>query len=75
MLLGLGDLLASALKIVGITEERVSRWIGGPCGCKERQDKLNSLTTWARRVISGKRENAVEYLDQLTNNLSKEPKP
>ena len=40
---GLGDLVKSGLSAIGITEERVSRAIGRPCGCSERAEKLNEL--------------------------------
>lgn len=40
---GLGDLVAAALKSIGVTKERVSELVGGDCGCSHRQQKLNSL--------------------------------
>lgn len=40
---GLGDLVKAGLSAVGITEERVSRAIGRPCGCGKRAAKLNEL--------------------------------
>ena len=40
---GLGDMVASGLSAVGITKERVSRVIGRPCGCGQRQQALNAL--------------------------------
>jgi hypothetical protein len=40
---GLGDMVEGVLKSVGITEERVSKVLGKPCGCKERKKRLNSL--------------------------------
>jgi len=40
---GLGDIVASGLSAVGITKERVSRVIGRPCGCGQRQQALNAL--------------------------------
>lgn len=43
---GLGDLVKAGLTAVGITEERVSRAIGRPCGCGERAAKLNKLGTY-----------------------------
>ena len=61
----LGDLVANALSTVGITPERVENWLGKPCGCKERQRKLNQLGSWARRVISGKTDDAKHYLDMI----------
>lgn len=38
---GLGDLVASGLAKIGVTEERVSRALGKPCGCKQRREALN----------------------------------
>lgn len=40
---GLGDMVAAGLTKVGITKERVSRLLGRPCGCAERQRRLNEL--------------------------------
>ena len=42
---GLGDMVAAGLSAVGITPERVSAVIGGPCGCEERKEALND---WGR---------------------------
>jgi hypothetical protein len=42
---GLGDIVAAGLSAVGITPERVSAVIGGPCGCEERKEALND---WGR---------------------------
>jgi len=62
---GLGDNLSKALKLVGITEERVTKMLGRPCGCKERQEKLNRIGSWMKRVLSGKTENAKQHLDTI----------
>ncbi len=43
----LGDAVESALSAVGVTKERVEKWLGGPCGCEERKAMLNRLWTWA----------------------------
>jgi hypothetical protein len=51
---GLGDTVESALKAVGITKERVERWLGAPCGCAERREKLNRIGSWAMRMLTGK---------------------
>ena len=59
----LGDTVENALASVGVTKERVAVWLGKPCGCSERQERLNSLHRWARRVILGRRERAREYLN------------
>ena len=40
---GLGDMVKAGLSAIGITEERVSKAIGRPCGCSERAEKLNEL--------------------------------
>ena len=40
---GLGDMVAAGLSAIGITKERVSKALGGDCGCKKRQAKLNEL--------------------------------
>jgi hypothetical protein len=66
----LGDDLAKALAAVGVTLERVERFLGRPCGCKERQERLNALHGWARRVLSGRVERANEYLERLTGGES-----
>ncbi len=61
----LGDLVHNALSSVGITTERVEKWLGRPCGCKERQEKLNRIGAWAGRVLSGRKDDAEKYLDQI----------
>lgn len=61
----LGDVVAKALALLGITPERVERWSGQGCRCKDRQARLNSLSAWAWRVLGGKTENAEKYLEQL----------
>jgi len=43
---GLGDRVAAALSALGITKERVSRAVGGDCGCQKRQEKLNRWGRW-----------------------------
>jgi hypothetical protein len=40
---GLGDMVKAGLSAVGITEERVSKAIGRPCGCSKRAERLNEL--------------------------------
>jgi hypothetical protein len=63
----LGDLVATALSIVGITSDVVATWLGRPCGCARRQEQLNQLGAWARRVAAGKVEHAQEYLHNILN--------
>jgi len=60
--MGLGDLIETALSSVGVTKSLVEGWLGKPCGCDERKQKLNALSFWAQRVISGKIEWSRKYL-------------
>ncbi len=64
---GLGDMVESALSAIGVTKDRVSRWLGMPCNCERRKEKLNALGRWAKRVLTGRKEDAAKYLDQLTD--------
>lgn len=59
---GLGNRIESALKLIGIDSALVESWVGVPCGCEERRDKLNQLGFWAARILKGKTERAREYL-------------
>lgn len=61
----LGDLVEQALTKVGVTSEKVSAYLGRPCSCKKRRDKLNQLDSWARRVVAGKLEDAHKHLESL----------
>jgi len=64
---GIGDKIGQALGIIGVTDERVERWLGRKCGCSKRRAKLNQLGRWANHVLSGKREDAEKYLDDILN--------
>lgn len=61
----LGDRVKSALEKLGITEDRVSAFIGRPCGCGSRRSWLNRLDLWARKVLSGNFKDARKYLKEL----------
>lgn len=63
---GLGDLVHSALVRIGVTPSLVERWVGAPCGCDERIEKLNQLGYWARRVLTGRTAGARESLGIIT---------
>ena len=41
--MGLGDMVKAGLSAVGITEERVSKAIGRPCGCGKRAAAMNQF--------------------------------
>lgn len=60
----LGDTVEAALTKVGITKERVEQWIG-KCCCGERKERLNALSAWTRRTISGRMESAKQHLESL----------
>ncbi len=59
---GLGDRLHSLLDSMGINPNTIEAWLGRPCGCEERRQKLNQLGFWTRRVLSGKIEQAKRFL-------------
>ena len=62
----LGDAVHDALKLVGVTPDRVERWLGRECGgCERRRQKLNRLGAWAARVIGGRTARAKEYLEEM----------
>lgn len=63
----LGDRIQHALSLLSITGERVEAWLGRPCHCEERREKLNQLDLWARRVVSGKLIQAREFLDRIVS--------
>ncbi len=63
--IGLGDRVESALSAVGITKDRVERWLGKKCGCAERKKKLNQLGTWAESVARSGAEAARSTINNL----------
>ncbi len=67
----LGDLVSSALSVVGITEERVSNILGRPCGCANRKKMLNRLSRWAKRVMKGNNDDAEKYFEEIEDDYTK----
>ena len=61
----IGDTVARALEIVGVTEQSIYQATGINCNCNERKERLNQLHVWALRVLSGKVNRAREYLEQI----------
>ena len=55
----LGDRLAHALALVGVTKQRVSKAVGGDCGCQQRQTGLNRLGGVVAKSIETVLDNAV----------------
>ncbi len=64
-LLMLGDKLERALKRIGVDSQKVSNWVGKPCGCEERREKLNQLHAWALRTLRGTVDDAEVYLHRI----------
>jgi hypothetical protein len=51
-LTGLGDVVESALKSVGITEERFKEWFNlRECNCSKRKAWLNNLFSWRKNQL------------------------
>lgn len=80
----LGDAVKSALTLIGVTEERVTRLLGRPCGCGRRATKLNRLSDWAYTLLRGGTapppdgdvQRAREELDRIVGEApSPSPKP
>lgn len=67
----IGDQIESALSKIGITKERVSKWIGGDCGCRERQELFNEIHLWALDVLEGKRRGMVRRLRRIIREYRK----
>lgn len=61
----LGDRIENALDCVGINSDKVSKWLGRPCGCPERKERINQLHSWALRVLRGVVDDAEVYLDKI----------
>ena len=62
----IGDAIHEALQRIGVTDDRVHRWLGRDCtGCRARRDKLNALGAWAARVLGGRLGGAGELLDGI----------
>lgn len=61
----LGDRVEQAIKTIGISKEVVEEWLGRPCGCDERQEKLNQLHRWAKRLVQGKTKKAYQYFRNM----------
>lgn len=60
-MLELGDAMALALAKLGITEDRVEKWLNAPCRCKDRQEKLNQLSRMLKRMFG---------IDEKTGNFT-----
>ncbi len=68
---GLGDTVESALTSVGITSEKVEKWLGRPCNCHGRKQKLNQIGNWAKRILKGNTDEAENELDIIIGQQEK----
>jgi hypothetical protein len=60
----LGDAVESVLEAVGISKQRVQRWLGSCC-CEARKEKLNYLHSWSRQSVIMGLEVARRYINQM----------
>jgi hypothetical protein len=52
-MISVGDLVASVLRRIGVTHERLSAAIGRDCGCRERATRLNHWGyRWQQRIAA-----------------------
>ena len=65
----LGDAIERSLRTVGVTDERISTWLGEPCNCDEHKEKMHQLSIWAKRVAKGKLRNAKEFLITIISDI------
>lgn len=68
--LGWGDRLGMALAKIGITDESVSAWVGAPCNCPERRERLNRLGRWVTGILAGGQSEADAAATELTSEVS-----
>lgn len=61
----LGDRIERALKLVGVDKEFMERVLGHECKCGDRQEMINQLDRWARRVLKGQVDKAKDYLRRM----------
>lgn len=60
----LGDAIEKVLRSVGISPESVEQWLGKPCNCEERKQKLNRFSRWIRRFFRGKQSDPKQELEE-----------
>ena len=61
----IGDQVETALALMGITKQRVSNWLGIPCNCDQRKQKLNKLHAWARMSVKVSADKAKQYIEKI----------
>ena len=61
----LGDHVEQMLEKFGISQERVTRWLGRPCNCEERKQKLNQLSITVKRFQRNQLSNLKSYFEKF----------
>lgn len=61
----LGDRISAGLDLLGVTPGRVEAWLGRPCGCEDRRQKLNQLEVWGRGLAKRSIEASREILERF----------
>lgn len=57
-----GNTVRAALGMIDTPVEQVERWLDLPAACSDVDQKLNQIGEWARRVVTGERDNAKQIL-------------
>ena len=66
-MIAIGDITERALRIIGITKERVSAIAGRDCGCKRRQQAMNEAGyVWQGKLLVPIRR-VLYYREELRN--------
>lgn len=60
--LRLGSAIAAGLTMVGVTEERVKKLVGGDCGCKARQNKLDAFGEGVSKAVASTANRALDAI-------------
>lgn len=60
--LRLGSLIAAGLMYVGVTEERVKKFIGKDCGCAARKSKLDAVGEGVTNAIQATANRAIDAI-------------
>lgn len=66
-MIAIGDTTERALRLIGITKERVSAIAGRDCGCKKRQQAMNEVGyVWQGKLLVPIRR-VLYYCEELRN--------
>lgn len=63
--LPLGDWTERGISAMGITQERVTKWLGSCGGCEKRKQALNRLGAYIHRFVAGDQSAAAELIVEI----------